>query len=217
MDFNPIEGKYKTQRTARYFQSSEITSATKTIVVVLHGYAMHGGIFLKKFAPLFSEENCFVAPEGLSRFYVKGTSGHVGASWMTKEDRLNEIEDYVVYLDGLVQSLIKGKSMELLLIGFSQGAATLARWYASSKLEASKIIFYAGVFPPDLIPDFESEKWTKVPIEVLVGEQDEYYSRDTFFETFNLLKTNNPKCKFNTFEGKHEINTTVLRSLLTLV
>jgi hypothetical protein len=42
-----------------------------------------------------------IAPEGLSRFYRKGFSGDVVASWMTKDDRLDDMEDYVRYLNDL--------------------------------------------------------------------------------------------------------------------
>jgi hypothetical protein len=46
-----------------------------------------------------------VAPEGLSRFYFEGgfhgPGSKVGATWMTREDRLAKIEDYVGYLDAL--------------------------------------------------------------------------------------------------------------------
>ena len=36
-----------------------------------------------------------MAPEGLSRFYLEGFSGKVGATWMTREDRLNDIDNYL--------------------------------------------------------------------------------------------------------------------------
>src|ERR1051325_10016453 len=44
-----------------------------------------------------------VAPEGLSRFYLseRATERRVGASWMTREDRLAEIADYLGYLDAV--------------------------------------------------------------------------------------------------------------------
>ena len=51
-------------------------------------------------------QRLIVAPEALSRFYVESSGKthadtHVGASWMTREDRLSDIEDYVEYLDAL--------------------------------------------------------------------------------------------------------------------
>jgi hypothetical protein len=33
----------------------------------------------------------FVAPEGLSRFYLSGSTDTIGASWMTREERKSEI------------------------------------------------------------------------------------------------------------------------------
>ena len=39
-----------------------------------------------------------IAPQGLHKFYLEGTSGRVGASWMTKENREDDIKNYLVYL-----------------------------------------------------------------------------------------------------------------------
>ena len=102
---NYIKQKIETKKTARYFMSRPITNKTKQVWIVLHGYGMNAGIFLQKFEPLFSDQLVFVAPEALNRYYVKGSSGHVGASWMTKEERLDEINDYVNYLDKVTASL----------------------------------------------------------------------------------------------------------------
>ena len=60
--------------------------------------------FLGYCQALEDESRVLVAPEGLSRFYVNATHGLVGASWMTREDRQHEIDDYVGYLDAIYNS-----------------------------------------------------------------------------------------------------------------
>ena len=51
----------------------------------------------KKFRDL-DDKHLVICPEGLSRFYSKGLAGEVAASWMTKRDRLKEIEDHSNYI-----------------------------------------------------------------------------------------------------------------------
>lgn len=208
---DPIITKLSTTKTARYFSSGEITSSTKQVWIVLHGYGMHAGIFLQKFESLFSNEIIFIAPEGLNRFYVRGSSGNVGASWMTKEERTDEINDYVNYLDTLIHSLNLGSGTEIVVLGFSQGSSTLARWISNTKIIPTNIIFYAGVFPPDLELSFEEMMWKNVKIHVLIGDNDEYYTIEKFKSTFKPLETINPGIKFIEFQGKHEIIPELLR------
>ena len=63
--------------------------------------------FAQCFKILNTDKNTIIAPEGLSRFYKNGFYGEVVSSWMTKEDRLNEINDYILYLDTLIEELLK--------------------------------------------------------------------------------------------------------------
>ena len=100
--------------------------------MVLHGYRQLARRFLRRFEPVAGDHRRIVAPEGLSRFYADpgrgrhGPASAVGASWMTREDRENEIRDYVAYLDQLWQHLrtdSPGRT-RLVVLGFSQGVAT---------------------------------------------------------------------------------------------
>lgn len=211
MNFEPEIKKIQATKTARYFLSAPITEKTKQVWIVLHGYGMHAGIFLHKFNPLFCDEIIFIAPEALNRFYVKGTSGNVGASWMTKEERLDEIHDYILYLEDLMRDLRLKESITINVLGFSQGSSTLARWISATNLKLNHIIFYAGVFPPDLELSFEESIWKNTKIHVLIGNKDEYYETDKFQNTFKPLEFINPGIDFVEFEGKHEIIPELLR------
>src|SRR5437868_12076424 len=85
-----------TTRTARYFTLGDPVSAAE-LWFVGHGYGQLASRFLERFRGIDVEGRCIVAPEGLSRFYLTDTptERRVGASWMTREDRLHEIDDYV--------------------------------------------------------------------------------------------------------------------------
>lgn len=107
-------------KTARYFTEGKLCNKTKQIWFVLHGFGMDAKNFLQSFALLFSDKVLFVAPEALNRFYIKGHSGRVGATWMTKEDRQNEIKDYINYLDSLYDYIVstKANQVQITVLGF---------------------------------------------------------------------------------------------------
>ena len=78
----------------------------------LHGYHQLAHRFLRYFQPIHEGARCIVAPEGLHRHYVDHESRKVGASWMTSEDRLTDIEDYVGYLDRLHAHVLAEESRQ---------------------------------------------------------------------------------------------------------
>src|SRR3954467_9897190 len=86
-------------KTARYFVSGEMTESIEQLWFVCHGYAQLASSFLTWFDALDQQKHLVIAPEGLHRFYWKGFSDKVVASWMTKEDREADIADYVNFLN----------------------------------------------------------------------------------------------------------------------
>ena len=80
-------------RAARYHTLGEGSAATQQVWFACHGYAQLAARFLEKLRVLDDARRYLVAPEGLSRFYLteRPAERRVGASWMTREDRLNEI------------------------------------------------------------------------------------------------------------------------------
>jgi hypothetical protein len=67
--------------------------------LVLHGYGQLASQFLHSFLPAARPGRLIVAPEALSRFYTTRKPDRVGATWMTREARDAEIQDYLGYLD----------------------------------------------------------------------------------------------------------------------
>src|SRR5438477_56805 len=88
-----------------------------------------------------ADERDTVAPEGLSRFYLTESPAErrVGASWMTREDRLHEIDDYVRYLDGVYGNVVP-RNARVTALGFSQGTATVCRWAGLGSSRIDRLI-----------------------------------------------------------------------------
>lgn len=118
------EHHVKVSRTARYFTIGECSEKTRNVWIVCHGYGQLASYFIRNFESLTTQgDTLIVAPEALSRFYLAGTGGRVGATWMTREDRLHEITDYLDYLDTLLLTISQPlpADVKVFVLGFSQG------------------------------------------------------------------------------------------------
>ncbi|UKN01542.1 alpha/beta hydrolase [Paracrocinitomix mangrovi] len=193
------------KKTARYFTLGEFTEG-KNLIIALHGYGYLAQFFIRKFNGADFSKFVVVCPEGLHRFYQSGTDGRVGASWMTKEDRLTDIKDYINYLDDLLDELKKQCDFSsITIIGFSQGGATASRWLAYGKHSFDKFVLWATVFPPDMEKEY-TEKFHQSKNYFVFGNNDEYYSPEKVEEHYNALKSLNIQFEMLTFEGNHNIH-----------
>ncbi len=212
-----MQEKYsKFQYTARYFQLGELNANCKRVIFVIHGYGQQAKYFLKKFTSLADGETCIIAPEGLSRFYLEGFSGRVGATWMTKEDRLTDIDNYLSYLNSLYTSLKKAipNEAEIVLLGFSQGSATVSRWASSGVVTFNKLILWAGVFPPDMNFESSAAIFANKEIHYVYGSEDPYVNQERLDEMKVLSDKLDVQPRVTTFSGEHNIDAEVLAQLL---
>ncbi len=210
------ENHIKVAKTARYFQLGEVGSALKQVWFVCHGYGQLAGYFLKHFELLDNGERLIIAPEGLSRFYMNGFYGRIGASWMTREDRLNDIKDYVIFLDAVYQQVfeqVDRSSVKVSVLGFSQGTAAASRWVALGDVEADQLILWAGLLPPELIDENKLEIFKKIKLNLVAGENDEYASEEKILEQETHLKENSVPYKLIKFAGGHELDSGVLKEI----
>jgi predicted esterase len=204
------EHHFSTSRSARYFTLGAPEHAAD-VWIVCHGYGQLASRFLERFRPIEGEGRCIVAPEGLSRFYLteSPTERRVGASWMTREDRRREIEDYVRYLDGVYAKVVSPNA-RVTALGFSQGTATACRWTALGSSRVDRLILWGGEVPPDL-----ELKRLRVPKLTLVyGTQDQFFTPKIITATEARLREHKISYELVPFEGGHEIDEGTLRRLI---
>ncbi|HET9052877.1 MAG TPA: alpha/beta hydrolase [Cyclobacteriaceae bacterium] len=206
----------------RYFKLGEINAQTKAVWFVLHGYGQLAQYFLPKFKSLTEHGICVIAPEGLSHYYLedastrsKTGSTRVGASWMTRENRLTDIENYLTYLNSVFkQETANQENLDITLLGFSQGAATASRWALSHSIYFRRLILWAGILPSDM--DFEKGKrlLKQKEVAVVYGKNDPFLNESRFAE----LKTLTEKLEITprpiVFDGAHEIHEPTLLALI---
>lgn len=203
-------------KTARYFMLGDPAGDIQQIWFVCHGYAQLADDFITNFDSLNNGKNLVVAPEGLHRFYWKGFSDEVVASWMTRVDRADEINDYVNYLDAVyleVLSQVKNKDVKINVLGFSQGTATICRWVERKKIQLDNLILWGGAFPADI--DFKNNRtyFNSAGIFFIVGDGDQFIKEDNIKEHEQVLTENQIQYTLIRFKGKHEITEEVLKQL----
>ena len=202
-------------KTARYFVLGDVSEKTEEIWIVCHGYAQLANYFIRNFEVLNDGKRVIVAPEGLHRFYWQGFSGRVVASWMTREDRLEDISDYCNFLDIVYNEVISSfnRSVKVNVFGFSQGSATVLRWLSIKRPEVNNLILWGGTFPADINFEMDRAYFNSFKTYFVMGTNDEYISNAEVEAQEKILTNNKIDFKSVRFEGKHEIPSAVLLGL----
>jgi predicted esterase len=209
-------------RTARYYTLGEAGPGIAEVWFALHGYGQLAGRFVRELAPLDDGSRLIVAPEALSRFYLGGVGERpasertVGASWMTREDRLAEIDDQVRYLDAVYAEILQGidrSRARVCVFGFSQGTAAAARWLGYGTARAGRLILWGGEIPPDLDLSANRERFARLDLTLVAGTQDQFITTKILDREKQRLDAHAIPFHLVTFDGGHEIDEAVLRQL----
>ena len=208
----PVEHHIQVTRTARYWTLGD--PRAEDVWVVIHGYKQLARRFLRRFEPIASPGRLIVAPEALSRFYASAETGRhgpasiVGASWMTREDRLVEIRDYVAYLDRLLEALpLDGR--RLTVLGFSQGVATASRWAATTRPPPARLVCWGGLVPEEI----PAARLADIRLTYVVGEQEEWAPLPAVEAQAASFRGAGGTVDVVRFDGGHEIRSDVVSRL----
>ncbi len=214
------EHHLRVTRTARYFTLGDPSGEVAQVWFVCHGYAQLAARFLEKLRVLDDGRRYVVAPEGLSRFYLTESPAErrVGASWMTREDRLSEIEDYLPYLDAVyddVFGLVDRSQVTVHALGFSQGAATVSRWTALGKAQIDRLVLWGGEFPPDLDLTLGTVvgRLQSARLSLVYGRSDEFITPKVIAGVTERLRQYGIPYREMPFDGGHELDEGTLREL----
>lgn len=208
------EHHIKFEQTAHYYTLGKISDATQQFWIVCHGYGQLASRIIKKFDQL---PNAFVlAPEGFSRFYWDEKESIVGASWMTRKDRLTAIEDYCNYISQLYHKYKRelATNVQINVLGFSQGGATVVRWMERMQPDFDNLILWGAGFPLDL--DYKPLKnyLEHKKMWLVQGKTDHYLTEERLKQHEIFTKSQGLSYQTVWFDGGHEIDRRVLNSLL---
>jgi len=205
---------------ARFYTLGELSASTRQIWIVLHGYGQLARFFISRFAPLTKRDIFIVAPEGLSRFYLESAqpggraNERVGASWMTKENRSVDIQNYLHYLDAVYEDSNRKKySVPVTILGFSQGAATASRWVSHHNVKFHRLILWCGTFAHDLDTKSGAQALAGKEVLFVYGKSDPYINDKRFTEMETICSILGVVPQILSFEGGHEIDEKTLTNI----
>lgn len=209
-------------RTARYYTIGRQSAAVTDVWIVCHGYGQLAAAFVAPFERIAAESRLIIAPEALSRFYLDRSrltndpAPRVGATWMTREDRESEIADYVDYLEHLASEVrrhLSGAGPRIVVLGFSQGTATVCRWLASSDLRADQLVLWSGGIPPELDVATWSARLHGAALTLVAGENDEMVPASAVVAEGERLSAAGVAFNLLRYPGGHRVDADALTRL----
>ena len=218
----PTEHHISVQRAARYFTLGEPGPAITDLWFACHGYGQLAAEFAKEFECIEAPDRLIVVPEALSRFYgPAGTGFHaadakIGATWMTREDRDNEIIDYVNYLDLLYEKVVRGldrSKLRINVLGFSQGGATANRWLTRGKAKADRMIMWGSLLASDADLNAAAEFFRNVELTIVYGVRDQFGNPEMIADYEKTLRDKGIAYSLMSFDGGHRMDREALKKL----
>ena len=195
-------------KTGKYSQIGKCSKKINNVWIVLHGYGMLSEFFIKKFDCIINDTTIVIAPEATNRFYVDNGYNRVGASWMTKLDRNEEIRDNILFLNKLFSTLKKEighNNFKLNTLGFSQGGPALVRWLISNKLNINSLILWGSDIPKDSLVVKNKSRWNSLNLKIVVGKHDEYIDEEKRQKFVGVVKSYGLKYELIEYDGSHKI------------
>lgn len=209
-----IEKKVIYASSNTYSTLNNLTKKTKNVWVVFHGLGYLSKYFINYFSKINPEENFIIAPQAPSKYYQGKNFKHVGASWLTRENTIEETKNVLNYVDKVFETEIKTTPKNLIVLGYSQGVSIATRWIASRKINCNHLILHSGGIPTELKPEDFSFLKQQVKVTYLYGNKDQYINEAR--KTEETLKGNNLFGKhldIQVFDGIHEVNTNFINEI----
>jgi len=216
MDFQ--EHNIKVVKTAQYYTKGANLSSCKYLWIMCHGYGMLAENVLSKMN-WANDTHFFISAEGLSKFYWEGVSGRPVATWMTKKNRLSEIEDFSNFLSQIHNEYKTqiGAQTKIILFGFSQGGTTLWRWLHREKIDFDIFINYAGWIPEDIVfTDAQKEFYRDKKFLQLYGDKDRYLNEESKKILEYVIETHGFNVSIEKVSGEHKLYEEVIAKAFAL-
>jgi predicted esterase len=206
----PVQRSVPTGTHGRVLTEDAADSFSGRLLVIFHGYKQSADDALEEARriPGVAATWRVVSVQALHRFYSSGQK--VVASWMTRQDRDEAIEDNVAYVDRVVaeqvDSLPPGSPHPpaIVFMGFSQGASMAYRAAVLGRHPARGVIALAGDIPPELkmMPGGHPQRWP--PVLIGAGTTESYFTPERVAEDVAFLESQGVTHEVCRFEGGHE-------------
>lgn len=174
------------------------------LLLGLHGYGQTCKRFIRDFAPLRDSNVLVLAPQAPSVFYFRHDPPAIGASWLTKFEKENAIDDFLRYMRRLLQYIYEAEDFDperVFMLGFSQGVAMAYRLASHGELQPAGVIACGGDLPPDVVPLLEQR--APFPVLLVHGHDDPLVTFDKAQAAERELRRMDYPITTHFFEGGH--------------
>jgi predicted esterase len=205
--------KIRTEKTGHYYVHGKMTDQTRYVWVCLHGYGQLAKYFINRFEFLDPVTHHVIVPEGLNRFYLEGVNEKPVATWMTREDRLDEIADYIIFLENLRHKMgwDRNPDFRVIYFAFSQGVATLIRWLMNSHPRVDELILWSGHPPDEMLLEQHRDYFSAISSHYFIGRNDQYLSEERLYQIQALLERAGIEAEYHWYDGEHKVDPEVLK------
>jgi predicted esterase len=195
---------YKASNT--YATLNTITAKTKNVWLVFHGMGYLSTYFIRHFSGLSQEENYIIAPQAPSKYYQSNEYKHVGASWLTRIDTVEETKNVLAYVDEVWMNEKPQHPVRFIIVGYSQGVSIATRWMASRKIKCDHLVLHSGGIPKELKSNDFDYLASETKVSYLYGNQDEYITEAKKTEE-SLIGSQlfGDRLSITMFQGVHEV------------
>jgi len=208
-----LEKRVTYTTSASYSTLNTLSESTKNIWLVFHGMGYLSKYFVRYFSELNAEKNYIIAPQAPSKYYQGPDFKHVGASWLTREDTINETKNVLAYIDTVWEKENPPQHLNFIILGYSQGVSIATRWMSSRQIQCNKLLLHSGGIPKELIHEDFTYLDPKTTVTLLYGTNDMYIN--DMRKTEETLKATNlfgDRLEIQVFEGGHEVNVEFLQN-----
>jgi predicted esterase len=172
------------------------------LLLGFHGYGENAPKHLEELSRIPGTSRFLrCAVQGLHPFYNK--AGEVVASWMTRHDREQAIEDNVRYVAAVTARVRREYPLGegLVLAGFSQGSAMAYRAAAGIGYPSKGLIVLGGDLPPDVgIRDLQGFP----PVLLGRGAHEQWYDEAKMAHDVEALRAKGVTVRPFVYPGGHE-------------
>lgn len=203
--------------TNSYETVNELTEGTKNIWLCFHGLGYLATYFKRYFQALDAEENYIIVPQAPSKFYQGKDFKHVGASWLTRVDTHQEMQNNLNYIHAVLEAEKIQGDQRLVLFGYSQGVSIATRFLKNYGDRIKALILHSGGVPKELNQqDGEHFQSLCNNFYHIMGTRDEYATPERRKEEMPRLKMLfGTDCEMLEPEIKHEVHVPSLENIAT--
>lgn len=185
----------------RYLLEPSSDDDPSGLLVGFHGYGEDAEAHLEQLRRIPGSERWDKAAiQALHPFYTR--KGDVVASWMTKLDREQAIDDNIRYAAAAVSHVGRrlGTPRRLVYAGFSQGVAMAWRTVARGGHPCHGLMALAGDVPPEVA---EAPLGSCPPVLLGRGTEDEWYTAEKMERDLEALASHGVEVETCIFDGGH--------------